>query len=70
MKKSEWISIKERLPEAESNMVLVCLSDKRIFIGFIYNDNEWQISYSDGMKKIYEYSHVTHWMPLPTPPKQ
>ena len=50
----EWISTKDRLPELEKE-VLVYDSFGNMYIGLI----------TDGWKGLY----VTHWMPLPEPPK-
>ena len=50
----EWISAKDRLPELEKE-VLVYDSFGKMYIGLI----------TDGWKGLY----VTHWMPLPEPPK-
>lgn len=58
---SEWISVKERLPE-ESTNVLVVHDGGRVTI-------EWMLS---SRKFLYEeiYGYVTHWMPLPEPPEE
>ena len=66
----EWISVKDRLPENRDD-VLVCRTwwneTRNPQIGW-YNDvaQEWQILDSDG---YYPCGKVTHWMPLPQPPK-
>ena len=63
----EWISVEDRLPEAdvavlarcfyhESWRTLVCYTSKR-------NTGEWYIS------AVGQWVQVTHWMPLPQPPK-
>ena len=63
----EWISVDDRLPEAdvavlarcfyhESWRTLVCYTSKR-------NAGEWYIS------AVGQWVQVTHWMPLPQPPK-
>ncbi len=66
----EWISVKDRLPENRDD-VLVCRTwwneTRNPQFGW-YNDvaQEWQILESDG---YYPCTKVTHWMPLPQPPK-
>ncbi len=66
----KWIPVAERLPENRDD-VLVCRTwwneTRNPQIGW-YNDvsQEWQILDSDG---YYPCKKVTHWMPLPTPPK-
>lgn len=63
---SEWISVEDRLPERDSEVI--CRSNKegnRIFIGYLgYRSGAWM---EDGSMHIGE---VTHWMPLPPPPKE
>ena len=57
-----WISVKDILPEND-NHVLCCTETKKgaknVIIGY-YMDGAWRC----GMN-----SNVTHWMPLPEPPK-
>lgn len=60
---SEWISIKDRLPENDA-LVLVCqqdVKDAATFIAFFIN-GRWAILNN-------EFT-VTHWMPLPEPPNE
>lgn len=56
-----WISVKERLPENEDD-VLVYFEDGDITIAFY--DGDWT---KDGFSKIMR--EVTHWQPLPQSPK-
>ena len=51
-----WISVKERLPQ-EHKMVLAYCADDDFY-------------YISRMHKSFEDYEVTHWMPLPTPPKE
>ena len=77
--KSEWISVDERLPETgDSYIVVVKLKYEweseweyhtdvavfRFFDGYI--DDVWDtfVDWNEGQE-----CHVTHWMPLPEPPK-
>ena len=54
---NEWVSVEERLPEP-THCVLVYTTDYSIEVDAIGSDGEW-MSYE-----------VTHWMPLPAPPKK
>lgn len=64
---AEWISVKDRLPE---NRQVVLFHQKN---GFIYcaqytdffDEEYWSI---DG--DCWSAKDVTHWMPLPEPPKK
>lgn len=66
-RKQEWISVKERLPKNNLARVLVFLKDDEFTrpIGFNKIDTDRCI---DG-KWARWGKYVTHWMPLPEPPK-
>lgn len=70
-----WISVKDRLPE-EDIAVLVygqVLNDPPDVIGVRrrYNgDQEWKYTWESEDGFIYREDDVTHWMPLPEPPKE
>ena len=60
----EWISVKDRLPESGKDVVLIALRWGEVDIGWCENGrwgSEFVNEYDDG--------EVTHWMPLPQPPK-
>ena len=78
----EWIPVTERLPEVVDSYIVVVKCkyewEKEYEIGVDvatydpYSDNP----YIDGCWNTYndwdegqQYLHVTHWMPLPEPPK-
>lgn len=99
----EWISVKDRLPETETEVLILAVCGKRhIITTGMYEDgtkstedSKWWWQETDGFEydeeldayiipecwweyKHYngddEYNHaiddkVTHWMPLPQPPK-
>lgn len=66
---SEWISVKERVPD-DWKRVLVCIRHKHNpedgyrEIGILH----WTKPYGWSMKD--NYYEITHWMPLPEPPKE
>lgn len=74
--KSEWISVEERLPEI-TETVLIAYKEKwewetewifDVDVGSLdITGREWN-TYHD----LYEGQelHITHWMPLPEPPKK
>lgn len=68
---SNWISVKDRLPEALIN-VLVCIDYAHIVCVGTYAGTEgFRILHFSG-EFFYEKKHeikVTHWMPLPSPPR-
>ena len=61
----EWISVEERLPE-DSDEVNLCTRSGIVGIGYYdkYRKN-WVQYYAGGALCV----DVTHWMPLPKPPK-
>ena len=60
----EWIPIKDRLPKNEKEDVLIALRWGMVDIGW-YEEGKW----SSEFVNEYEDGEVTHWMPLPQPPK-
>ena len=62
----EWIPVTERLPEEKVNYII------RYNHAYCDNDGYWAIGFCfyDGEKFQIDLSYkVTHWMPLPEPPK-
>lgn len=77
--KQEWISVEERLPEIGDHYLVVVKqkyeweaewdynTDVAAFVFFDgYIDDVWNtfVDWKEGQE-----THVTHWMPLPEPPK-
>ena len=63
---SEWISVKDRLPEDGQEVFAYCseADSFEMLVLRCLSENMWINRALD----IYE--NVTHWMPLPTPPKE
>ena len=62
----EWISVADRLPEEKVNCIV------HYKHAYCDNDDYWAIGicFYDGEKFQIDLSYkVTHWMPLPEPPK-
>ena len=59
-----WIPVTERLPEDEKKVL--CILDDGFFC--ILEWASWDWLWSDG-HNVYAEKDVTHWMPLPEPPK-
>ncbi len=60
---SEWISVKDRLPESDDYVLCYrdsCGLSSRIMVGF-YLRGKWTCG---------AIGNVTHWMPLPEPPEE
>ena len=58
----EWISVKDRLPE-RMQPVIVCRDNGKVEQGYRDVGDWWKV-YGTRTK------NVTHWMPLPEPPKE
>lgn len=80
---SEWISVKDRLPEL-NEIVLAVLNEPNKRLNYPYEEKilllfrrghnyitgfveKWERPF--GAETINYNSEVTHWMPLPQPPK-
>lgn len=70
----EWISVEDRLPEIGVNVIIHCIdrdfeNDPEVVIGWVYRimDNIpwWQSIHANEDEDL----TITHWMPLPKPPK-
>lgn len=71
----EWISVDERLPNNHRPVLVVCESTTisagaLIAIGS-FGGGLWSLGGADGTLYLTKYMQfvVTHWMPLPEPPK-
>ena len=59
-----WISVKERLPEKRVRVLCKCRAG--IYEVLRWTGNSWHHDY----RHNYMSGFVTHWMPLPEPPKK
>ena len=68
LSKPRWIPVTERLPEAGERVLCYCRANiyevmkMRTDGAWVHNDKVYDSAYMSGF--------VTHWMPLPTPPKE
>ena len=66
----QWISVKDRLPDIYQRVLILIRG--RIFISSI--EEEYGDEYRDGAIRFWDgdwdWPEVTHWMPLPAPPKE
>ena len=71
----KWISVKDRLPETYTRVLVRVNGYKEILVGwytetFKNSNNEkfdcWSIEYKLSERSM---EPVTHWMPMPAPPK-
>ena len=71
---SEWISVDDRLPGKRTemarskNVLAWCADIECTFTAcFNFQDNGWEY-FARGTVEMHQ--RVTHWMPLPSPPKE
>lgn len=66
----EWISVKDRLPDYDTECLVGCKDAKTIIADLTAMTSTktglpiWQTA------EGYFKHHITHWMPLPEPPKE
>lgn len=64
-----WIPCNEMLPEPLQN-VIICTDIKTVTVAWI-NGNEWYFADTgNGHIEQWGLDDITHWMPLPEPPKE
>lgn len=66
----QWISVKDRLPDADEGDDFLAVSKNGNFVFeayFVRDCGRGKNLWHDGCGNFYE---VTHWMPLPEPPKE
>lgn len=62
---NEWVSVEEKLPEDNTQVLMWSARWKIAEAGSYYNQHFWVYSeIGDG----YIADNITHWMPLPSPP--
>lgn len=67
---SEWVSVKDRLPEVgEYNVAADTDYGKKVTACELNKDGNWIHDGEETFCHSY-YFEVTHWMPLPEPPKE
>ena len=65
--KTKWISVVERLPYIHEDVLIAVKwrgGEAKIDTSWVDDEGEWQM----GSAKPENYE-ITHWMPLPEPPK-
>jgi hypothetical protein len=69
---TEWISVKDRLPEFDK--LILCHDTQKTYIAFRHKENEynehWQICENSCCLCNGCTGAITHWMPLPESPKE
>lgn len=68
----DWISVKDRLPETRHAVLVYTPHHKNIWAVSMHEDGNWYIWSPYGRVYLEPDWHgpITHWMPLPEPPKE
>lgn len=66
---SEWINVKDRLPEKEID-ILICNDESKVQFGIYSKDCYGDKFFTTNFEQFLLPGNVTHWMPLPKPPKE
>ena len=69
---AEWISVKDRLPEAGSRVLVFDETSEEFDLWSLEpRESEWcPIGWYDSAGWFRRGDEITHWMPLPEPPKE
>lgn len=62
--KMEWIETSERVPNHANDVIIA--NDEWVDVGYYAKGNQQWHFVHYGIPHV---AHVTHWMPLPAPPK-
>ena len=65
----KWIPVTERLPNPK-DLVLVCNEFGGVHYGYFESNNQWYTANNWLVDAWTVMPNVTHWMPLPEPPKE
>lgn len=65
VKHGEWISVTKQLPETYIEVLVCFKADGTNVIAFVNRFGKWKNASTDNFIE----SEITHWMPLPEPPK-
>ena len=70
-KSSQWISVEDRLPEINQNVLVIRTNPNVVTNGYIHERGHWIWSNLRGSTHKADGFHaITHWMPMPSPPQQ
>ena len=64
--KEEWISVKDRLPKVKDDVLIYDSHHRNIYKAWYIGDIDVWFS----NEYLPQFINITHWMPLPEPPKE
>ena len=63
----KWIPVSERLPEKMEWVMCACVDGEVNILRYDHIMDDWDLLHRPN--RCYRKEYVTHWMPLPEPPK-
>ena len=70
---SNWISVKDKMPESKKG-VIIHLTSGFITVGYLTSntphERKWQLFGDKVTLFVEDATEVSHWQPLPEPPKR
>lgn len=69
IKRNNWISVEERLPENETEVLIYCPEFVCTIKLAMWIEDGFYVDKEDLIVKAEPNGYCTHWMPLPEPPK-
>lgn len=63
--KPKWIPVSERLPNLHETVIVCDVREQYVGAWMYYGNDDWL--HDD---KLFDTEEITHWMPLPEPPKE
>lgn len=68
---NEWVKVEDGLPEKETPVLVLRTNPNVVTSGYIHERGHWVWSNMRGDTNKENALHkITHWMPLPHPPKK
>lgn len=68
--KPKWIGVKERLPEMNEEVLISYGNTPFYKLAFLIHNGDRKWFHGTYSNQEYQIDDVTHWMPLPEPPKE
>ena len=65
---SEWVNVKEKLPSIGKALVFSGVAG--VMVGYFAGHNTSHYVWKSYIGYVFWDDEVTHWMPLPEPPKE
>lgn len=64
----EWISVNDKLPSNSDEVLVYDVENDEVIIGvYLYSKPTFPVFGIFGRGQVFD---ITHWMPLPSPPKE